>query len=380
MEVRHVAWPSIESFAHVKRSAEWRKDVDGPVCYKAKVKLHGMNAGIQIVDGDVYAQSRKQILTDESSGLAGFRDFVRLTRSRWLEVGNAVVFGEWAGRGIQKGVAASHIDRKIFAVFAILLDDRLVIDPDDITTMIGTTMDKDFTDHVYVLPWYSNDDVSIEIDWRSSKEVLEDVVDRINVVTLDVAREDPWIFTTFNVQGKGEGLVWYPIGFSTKDGIGNYLFKTKSEEFSVVKEKTPASVSPETIAGVETFVRVFATEQRLEQIASEFSLNDLRDMGNFLKNFAHDVQKESRPELQDANLSWYVPFMLSLCFSSQETSQESCDDHGKAMVPGQSQAKQGPSRRQSPSSLLISSPLLDAFFPLYAYDPTLFRTPSLTKK
>ena len=78
-------------------------------------KLDGTNAAIGILDdGTVYAQSRKKLITAEADN-AGF--------ARWVEdnadylrtaLGHGLHFGEWWGRGIQRGYGQ---DDKRFSLF-----------------------------------------------------------------------------------------------------------------------------------------------------------------------------------------------------------------------------------------------------------------------
>ncbi len=78
-------------------------------------KLDGSNAAIGVLDsGEVYAQSRKKIITAEADNF-GF--------ARWVEenadvlkllLGPGLHFGEWWGRGIQRGYDMLH---KQFSLF-----------------------------------------------------------------------------------------------------------------------------------------------------------------------------------------------------------------------------------------------------------------------
>ena len=72
------------------------------------------------------------------------------------------------------------------------------------------------------------------------------------------------------------------------------------------KVKKPVQVDPEKVQGINEFVTLFVTEARLEQEGMEArdSAFNMKKMGMFLKWFTNDVQKESKAELEAAQLTW----------------------------------------------------------------------------
>src|SRR5262245_50656379 len=118
-----IAWNSIELLHNVVLTLNYLRERQGSplprIVYRAKIKLHGTNAAVQRTREGVFPQSRSQLLSpgDDNKGFA-----------RWVEASRAyfealppevTVFGEWCGPGVEKGMAVSALDRKIFAVFAI---------------------------------------------------------------------------------------------------------------------------------------------------------------------------------------------------------------------------------------------------------------------
>src|ERR1700722_20890282 len=116
-----MAWPEIESFHNVRKfvrvdPGEWWQAKEkfhgtSTVKYRAKVKLHGTNAAVQVGwDGSLVCQSRTNIITPESDN-AGFARWVMSHQNEWINLGNwgdrfgHILYGEWCGPGIQKGVA-----------------------------------------------------------------------------------------------------------------------------------------------------------------------------------------------------------------------------------------------------------------------------------
>lgn len=305
----HIKWPSIESFSSVKRGMEQYRINTGkqalghrrPITYKAKVKLHGTNAGIQIRNGQVFAQSRTSIIGTGNDN-CGFAAWVESTNEFWKSFTDCTIFGEWCGPGIQKGTAVNEISEKIFAVFAVYYDHSsepyLTVDPVHLEGMFRIFM----PDQVRVLPWYNG---SVEVDFNDLPS-LELNVQEFEKLTNEVEQCDPWIHAEFNKIGIGEGLVWYPLNPDHSDVpleyFATYAFKTKGEKHKVVKTKKAVSIDPEKVESIEAFVAMFVTEARLRQFAPD--VFDKRQLSQFLKEFVVDVKKESKNELEVSDMHW----------------------------------------------------------------------------
>jgi hypothetical protein len=147
---RFLSFPSIEQFRNVAKAVTERTRfhelVQAPtITFTGTVKLHGTNAGVvftpeePLLDdfdpsgftGEMWAQSRSNIITPTDDN-AGFAKFVVSNEFLLRQIYSLViddfgvfpyvgVYGEWCGLGIQKGVAISELDRKIFVVFGIRL-------------------------------------------------------------------------------------------------------------------------------------------------------------------------------------------------------------------------------------------------------------------
>ncbi len=314
----HVKWPEIEGFHNVRRSVQaYGENVGetsvahkGAIIYKPKIKLHGTNAGVTLKNNgkDVFAQSRSSIIGtgNDNCGFAAWveknRDFFEI--SPLGEV--TTVFGEWCGPGIQKGVAISNIDRKIFAVFAVQVDNRVFVDPIEIANLV-----RGIHDDVIILPWATVDTLSVK--W-TDEENIKAVVNIINPMVDEIDSVDPWVKAVFDVDGPGEGLVWYPISLTETDGaidrdaLSSYLFKTKGTSHQSTKTKYAAQIDPEIVANVDEFVELMITEARLEQVAREINRGELefsnKLIGPFIGWISKDVNKESIAELDASDLTW----------------------------------------------------------------------------
>lgn len=278
--------------------------------YKAKIKLDGTNAAINVIDGVVHYQSRSQLITPEKDNAgfvrwameSGFADVV-------LGLGeDVIVFGEWAGPGIQKRTAVSRLSSPIFAVFALEFPEsaknprrRLVVEPEKVSSYLPQYKD------VYVLPW---EDYEVRIDYEDPAQ-LASAADILNQYVSDVEAKDPWVARTFGIAGMGEGLVFYLykiynelVGDLSRSAFETWAFKAKGEEHQVVRQKAPVIVDTELVANVDAFVEKFVTPQRLNQGAQECGGADMSNTSAFLKWVGQDVKSESVDELEAAGLTW----------------------------------------------------------------------------
>jgi hypothetical protein len=80
-------------------------------------KIDGTNAAIGVTeDGEVYAQSRKRLITPEADNF-GFARWVESRRASLLPLlGPGLHFGEWWGSGIQWGYGLTGADKR-FSLF-----------------------------------------------------------------------------------------------------------------------------------------------------------------------------------------------------------------------------------------------------------------------
>jgi hypothetical protein len=319
-------FPSIDNFHNVNRRVKmfWTLEMRPTIRYRAKIKLHGTNAGIRIMpDGNVVAQTRTTDLVDREDN-HGFNAWLQSGKDYWSTLARderLVVFGEWAGPGIQKKASVSRIQSKSFFVFAVLFNgESIITDP----SLIEKTLGDDIPDRVRILPWHGDE---IEIDF-SDIPLMEKKLEAINKEIESIDKEDPYIKDTFGVSGPGEGLVYTPINVLDESGIhfrthfdetaqyktteresySEFTFKVKGEKHKVLKDDKAqaAMVDPIVAASIQAFVSMTVTQARLEQALQEACDDDpnVRKMGDFLKWVGTDIQKECVAELEAAGLDW----------------------------------------------------------------------------
>jgi len=315
---KHSAFPKIGQYRQVVKEAKQRaayigKDENGDPIYdyskvaptikfKGTVKLHGTNAGIGHTEEDgLWAQSRSNIITPENDNMGFARyvednkksfeelvEHVRYVNSKLNPNDGVFIFGEWAGKGIQKGVGISQIEKSFF-----IFDVKIV--PEDGTEPYH--LDSDYLrskEHrVYNIQDFLCYD--IDIDFNAPELVQNELAD----ITTKVEELCP-VAKEFRVDGIGEGVVW-----SSNFEGHRFIFKVKGEAHSVSKVKTLAKVDTEKVNSIKEFVDYAATENRLEQglgIVFPDGVLDQKKTGEIIKWVVSDVFAEEKDTLEDNGL------------------------------------------------------------------------------
>ena len=278
--------------------------------FHGTAKIHGTNAGVGILnDGTQWAQSRENIITPEKDN-AGFATFAYKNREFFDSVRNNfvygetlykgfVIYGEWCGKGIQKGVAVSDLE-KMFVVFGIkLLSSEPETHPntwvcdDAVKELIGHNEDIRIFNIFEFGTW------EIEIDFNypelSSNQMIE--------LTEEVERECP-VGKYFGVSGVGEGIVWK---CRTEPYVGDdFMFKVKGKRHSVSKVKTLAAVDVEKVTSIKECVEKIITENRLNQGLDHLRSNHLeiipQNLGVFIKWVTSDAIREELDTIIESGL------------------------------------------------------------------------------
>lgn len=301
------SFPSIESFYHVRKNVE-KYDWPSKVTYRAKIKLHGTNAAVQILpNGTVLAQSRTRIINPQDDNM-GFAAFVESTKNHWSYFATSqvvTVFGEWFGKGIMKGVACSEVDGKYFAPFAVQVGDG-----EDAVWLTDQKSLLTYANSLNILPLIFTEN-TLEVDFNS---IDESVINQMNALVEKVEKCDPFIERLFGIEGTGEGVVFYPVAIGSDSDIKSrelyrrYMFKAKGEKHKTVKTRNAVQVDPEVAASIEEFANKVVTEARMEQAVRESNGGelefDMKKIGPYIAWLSKDVKKETEEELQASGLTW----------------------------------------------------------------------------
>jgi hypothetical protein len=273
--------------------------------FKGTVKLHGTNAGVSYNANDgLWAQSRENIITPEKDN-AGFAFFAHTHETEFTSLAYEVastedinlyentitIYGEWAGKGIQKGVGISTIE-KTFFIFGVK------VTPHTETEEELKANPAYWVDHIYLRNLgariYNIEDFTtyeIDIDFNMPQLVQNQLAD----MTIAVEEQCP-VAKHFGAEGIGEGIVW---SCDFKGVV--HRFKVKGEKHSYSKVKTLAAVDVEKLNSITEFIEYAVTESRFNQALENVFPNsepiDTRKMGDLIRWVVNDVIKEESDTL-----------------------------------------------------------------------------------
>jgi hypothetical protein len=321
--MKHIKWPSTNQFRevirHVRSKAEFKGlDSDGnpimdrnavlpKIMFEGTVKLHGTNAGVTLdfSTGEMYAQSRENIITPQKDN-AGFAMWFEGQREYFSQLfaslNNVIikpetitVFGEWAGQGVQKGVAISQLPKKfyVFGISYTVLGNRYFAKTSKVKNMVNETDD--------IKCIHSYDSFLLEIDFENPQEAQNTLVNLTN----NVEAECP-VGKAHGVSGVGEGIVWKPVDPDLANDPG-YWFKVKGPKHSVSKVKTTAPIDIEKFNNIQKLAEALVTTNRLEQMKQQvFGIDgdvDMTKTGEFIKAVMTDVWKEEKDTIIESGFT-----------------------------------------------------------------------------
>lgn len=275
---------------------QMQKQEINTLTFRSKIKLHGTNAGVRIQDGEVAFQKRTGDVTILSDN-AGFASWASTVE--WNTEKDCVIYGEWAGPGVQKSDAICLIPEKMFFVYAVAVGEYMVTEPTIISEYVP------FHDRIKVLPWF--DEPTTISNVNEAKAFAETLDKKVQAI----GDEDPYVKEMFNISGAGEGLVVCPYvdAITTVESwlYNTFVFKVKSEAHLVQKTKSPnASVYIEIPGSVFEFCDQFVTDNRCEQMVTEHLDGSYAPQGiaTFLKELQLDILKESKNEFAELGVDW----------------------------------------------------------------------------
>lgn len=309
----HRKFPKIRGLHYVVATVEQLLDLDRPVetrlTYRAKVKLHGTNMGVRIYpDGRLVSQSRNADCTTDGYN---FPQYIAQRGVFFRElIGDAdevVIFGEWAGPGIQKGVSVNQMQTKAWFVFGCLIvrgsESRMVTEPAEILAFMSTGAEA-WPDCLHVIPWHGD---PIELDFRDP-ERLERQAERLNSEMQRIDTCDPLIADLFGIEGTGEGMVMYPLGIEDLESWGRYAIKVKGESHkpepgSRLRAQTRVPVSEDVLAFIDAAVSPARVSQGMQELFGEGPY--FREgLGALIKWVSQDLHTECDLEAIASGLQW----------------------------------------------------------------------------
>lgn len=308
----HLPYPKIKQFSDINDvlQTHYKNKVPPTLTFHGTVKLHGTNGSVahDYVTGEQWPQSRNQILGNGAADNKGFaaythREDVRplfqelfhsIDKFRAAEEKQAVIYGEWCGKGIQKGVAISQLSPR-FVVFDIGLynsdGDCRFLSHDDVHNIIITGRgQEEFSPGLPILSSKDFKTWAVTIDFNN-RESCQDACNFIKEVTKTVNEACP-VGEQFGKNGVGEGIVW-ACEKPEKDipGKDNILrFKSKGETLSETHGGHNIPLAPQETKEKD-LVDASLTENRLNNVFDNLP-DGKRDLKTFLQAIKRDVLTE----------------------------------------------------------------------------------------
>lgn len=322
---QHINFPSIDQFRNVVSSINRQHNFVGldengeaiydhtkpkpTLAFTGTVKLHGTNAGVVFnnVDG-LWAQSRSNIITPQQDN-AAFAFFVETNKEVFerliknvavknnvdLDNNSIAIFGEWVGKGIQKGVAISELEQKSLFVFGAKVV-PFVKDVEDkpISYWVDYSYIESPEHRIYNINNYVVYNVEVDFNYPELSQ------NKLAELTLEVEKECP-VAKEFGYSGIGEGIVW-----SCNVNGTVHRFKTKGDKHSSSKVKTIASIDTDKVSSAKDFVEYAVTESRFNQALENVFPNnepiDTKKLGDVMRWVVNDIIKEESDTLAKNNL------------------------------------------------------------------------------
>lgn len=318
-----IKMPSIEQFRNVihnltKASRYQGLDEDNEPIYSevelpilkanGTVKLHGTNGSVCFNSGSgLWVQSKKNIIRIGKDN-AGFAFFVGNNKDIFLDLINEIkinhkidttknsiaLYGEWAGEGIQKGVAISKLN-KAFYIFGCKIapfDTEI-----DSYWVESNVINLDNIDNIYHLQNFKT--FEIDIDFNAPLLSNNKMVEMVK----EVENECP-VAKHFGVYGIGEGIV-FNVFYKNKI----YKWKMKGDKHAgKSKVKKAKKVDNKKLQIIIDVVEKVTPEWRLTQMYQETfdtingGLGDIKQTGDYLRAVIKDVMKEENQVIADAGL------------------------------------------------------------------------------
>lgn len=321
--VKHSKFPSIGQFKEIVKEVQMSssyvgKDDNGDAIFdytlpkptlrfEGFVKLHGTNAGVghSTTDG-IWVQSRTNVITPTQDN-AGFAFFVESKRSVFEEMfehiryvnaniigkdDDIIIFGEWAGGGIQKGVAITGIEKSFF-----IFDVKIIPEDDSPSYYVDYDYLRQPEDRIYNISDYLS--YTIDIDFNRPQLIQT----KLTEITQTVEDLCP-VGKAFGIDGVGEGVVWS----ATYNG-SKLRFKVKGDKHAgASKVKVLKPVDDAKLNKIYAIVDEVTPTWRLDQMLTEACdlINggtiDRKFLGDYIRLVINDVMKEELDTLSESGL------------------------------------------------------------------------------
>ncbi len=320
---KHISYPKIKQFTEIIQQINRQAtfvglDENGEAIYdsllpkpiltfKGTVKIHGTNSGVSFNSQQgIWFQSRENIITPQVDN-AGFAFFasskervfmsiiqdVAVAHGVDMDINTISIYGEWAGKGIQKNVAVSELD-KCFYLFGIKISPFNEEFP---AYWVDCTQYEFPEERIFNIHKFQT--YEVEVDFNNPKLSQNKMFD----LTQQVEAECP-VGKYFGVSGIGEGIV-----FSTSYKDSHYIYKCKGLlHAGKSKVKVIKQVDDEKLRKVIEIVDKVTPIWRLDQMLTKACdlLNggtiERKKLGDYLRLVINDILEEESNVISEAGL------------------------------------------------------------------------------
>jgi len=209
---------------------------------------------------------------------------------KYCKIGQQItLFGEWAGKKIQKHVGISKLPKSFYAFDCKV---RTIETKEDEWIAINH-LNLDNTKNIFNI--YDFPTYNISIDFENPRLSQNEIIE----ITNQVEKECP-VSKQLGIENSvGEGVVW--TGFYKGEKL---VFKVKGKKHSASKIKTLAPIDPEKLKNKMEFVDYACTVNRIEQGIQETGASEKKDIPDLLKWVANDILTEEKASLNASSLIW----------------------------------------------------------------------------
>lgn len=322
---RFIKFPSIYDFHRVIRKIKERAAFrgldanDNPIydqaptypvyTFRGTVKVHGSNAAITKVDGEINFQSRDNLVTPEKDhmGLAAhFNDQTsqRILSNMFDDIGRhlkfdlgrtdteglpVAIFGEWCGDKIQTKASIAVLP-KMFVIVKVKVGEEW-LDMDKLQWLCAPV--------ISIFNIGCDPEYLVTVDF-SRPELTQE---KMRLLTLEVEQNCPFARRFGIENGIGEGLVWSCV----EDPSSDYWFKIKGQKHSNTNIKLINAVDTDARQALYNFCEAVVQEPRLDQAFQKVIVEQERpftqqSMGDFIRWIYADVLREEEDLIKEHNI------------------------------------------------------------------------------
>lgn len=317
---KFVDFGSIEQFSNVSRSlrtwATHSETTVEPFEVTGTVKVHGTNMGIGYWgDGQVTWQTRNSVLTPTDTdgfgmgffiGQLGTDNVAEMLKPLIKDARGVVVYGEFFGKGIQKNVGVSELNKSFMAFGIIRVYDD--VDSDGNHCWKREHVDINSIHSIPEKNFYRNVDFkqfSFKVDVYD-----QDMFDHLMDITLNEVEDVCPVASAIKEDLEcttGEGIVWRGVA-RLANGMERFVtFKVKGDKHKrgkgSAKVKKSVQYTDEQNDALSKFYNVALTIDRLEQgfeylqqVGKDISM---KSTGDYIKWVITDIQKEHANDVVD---------------------------------------------------------------------------------